>query len=167
MTAPLPSYARGFKSMFAKDNFNILPEYHHWNHAIELLLGSKSRSTKVYSFSSVEQKELNAFLKENLHTEWICLSELPIATPVFFIKKKNGSFWLVQDYQALNSMIVKNKYLLPSLYPSSTKPSTLPSWMSVRVLTTCVSSLEMSGKCHDMAKMTKSLFIFFFFFFSF
>ena len=153
--------------MFAKDNFNILPEYHHWNHAIELLLGPKPRSTKVYPFFSVEQKELNTFLEENLYTGWICLSKLPIATPVFFIKKKNGSFWLVQDYQALNFMIVKNKYLLPSLYSSSTKPSTLPSWMSVRVLTTCVSSLEMSGKCHDMAKTTKLLFIFFFFFFSF
>jgi len=32
---------------------------------------------------------------------------------VFFIKKKDGSLWLVQDYRALNSMTVKNKYSLP------------------------------------------------------
>ena len=32
---------------------------------------------------------------------------------VFFIKKKDGSLWLVQDYRALNSMTVKNKYPLP------------------------------------------------------
>jgi len=32
---------------------------------------------------------------------------------VFFIKKKDGSLWLVQDYRALNSMMVKNKYSLP------------------------------------------------------
>jgi len=31
---------------------------------------------------------------------------------VFFIKKKDGSLQLVQDYHALNSMIVKNKYPL-------------------------------------------------------
>jgi len=31
---------------------------------------------------------------------------------VFFIKKKDGSLRLVQDYQALNSMTVKNKYPL-------------------------------------------------------
>jgi len=36
-----------------------------------------------------------------------------MAAPVFFIKKKDGSPQLVQDYQALNSMTVKNKYLLP------------------------------------------------------
>jgi len=36
-----------------------------------------------------------------------------MAALVFFIKKKDGSLWLVQDYRALNSMIVKNKYPLP------------------------------------------------------
>jgi len=36
-----------------------------------------------------------------------------MAAPVFFIKKKDGSLRLVQDYRALNSMTVKNKYLLP------------------------------------------------------
>ena len=30
--------------------------------------------------------------------------------PVFFIKKKDGSLWLVQDYRALNAITVKNKY---------------------------------------------------------
>jgi len=36
-----------------------------------------------------------------------------MAALVFFIKKKDGSLWLVQDYRALNSMTVKNKYPLP------------------------------------------------------
>ena len=36
-----------------------------------------------------------------------------MVAPVFFIKKKDGSLQLVQDYCALNSMIVKNKYPLP------------------------------------------------------
>ena len=34
-------------------------------------------------------------------------------SPVFFIKKKDGSLRLVQDYRALNAVTVKNKYLLP------------------------------------------------------
>jgi len=33
-----------------------------------------------------------------------------MAAPVFFIKKKDGSLQLVQDYQVLNSIMVKNKY---------------------------------------------------------
>jgi len=36
-----------------------------------------------------------------------------MAAPVFFIKKKDGSLRLVQDYRALNSITVKNKYPLP------------------------------------------------------
>jgi len=36
-----------------------------------------------------------------------------MAAPVFFIKKKDGFLRLVQDYRALNSMMVKNKYPLP------------------------------------------------------
>jgi len=35
-----------------------------------------------------------------------------MAALVFFIKKKDGSLRLVQDYCALNSMTVKNKYSL-------------------------------------------------------
>jgi len=61
----------------------------------------------------VEQKELDSFLEENLRIGRICLSKSPMAAPVFFIKKKDGSLWLVQDYRALNSMTVKNKYPLP------------------------------------------------------
>jgi len=60
-----------------------------------------------------EQKELDQFLKENLETGRICPSKSPMASPVFFIKKKDGTLQLVQDYWALNAMTVKNKYPLP------------------------------------------------------
>jgi len=36
-----------------------------------------------------------------------------MASPVFFIKKKDGTLQLFQDYRALNTMTVKNKYPLP------------------------------------------------------
>jgi len=61
----------------------------------------------------VEQKELDSFLEENLLTGQIRPSKSPMAAPVFFIKKKDGSLQLVQDYQVLNSMTVKNKYSFP------------------------------------------------------
>jgi len=110
---PLPNCAKEFKSVFAKEDFDILPEHRQWDHAIELVLGSEPKSSKVYPLSLVEQKELDSFLEENLCTGRIRPSKSPMAAPVFFIKKKDGSLWLVQDYRALNSMMVKNKYLLP------------------------------------------------------
>jgi Reverse transcriptase (RNA-dependent DNA polymerase) len=36
-----------------------------------------------------------------------------MASPIFFIKKKDGSLCLVQDYCALNSITIKNRYPLP------------------------------------------------------
>jgi len=108
-----PDCVRGFESVFAKEDFDILPEHRQWDHAIELIPGSEPKSSKVYPLSPVEQKELDAFLEENLHTGRICPSKSPMAAPVFFIKKKDGSLRLVQDYRALNSMTVKNKYPLP------------------------------------------------------
>jgi len=108
-----PDCVRGFKSVFAKEDFNILPEHRQWDHAIELIPGSEPKSLKVYPLSPVEQKELDAFLEENLRTGRIHPSKSPMAALVFFIKKKDGLLQLVQDYRALNSMTVKNKYPLP------------------------------------------------------
>ena len=35
------------------------------------------------------------------------------ASPVFFIKKKDGSLWLVQDYSTLNVVTIKNQCPIP------------------------------------------------------
>jgi len=37
----------------------------------------------------------------------------PIRAPVFFVKKKEGSLHLVQDYWKLNKITIKNSYPLP------------------------------------------------------
>jgi len=110
---PLPDCAKGFELVFAKEDFDILLDHRQWDHAIELVPGSEPKSLKVYPLSLVEQKELDSFLEENLHTGQVRPSKSPMAALVFFIKKKDGSLRLVQDYQALNSMTVKNKYPLP------------------------------------------------------
>jgi len=112
-TTLLPAYVAEFQSVFAKEDFDILPEHCKWDHAIELIPGAEPKLSKVYPLSSLEQTELDAFLEENLHTGQIRPSKSPIAAPVFFIKKKNGSLWLVQDYRALNATTIKNKYPLP------------------------------------------------------
>jgi len=37
----------------------------------------------------------------------------PQIAPVFFVGKKDGKKWMVQDYRYLNEWTVKNNYLLP------------------------------------------------------
>ena len=64
----LPDCTKGFESIFAKEDFDILLEHRQWDHTIELIPGSEPRLLKVYLLSLVEQKELDSFLEENLHT---------------------------------------------------------------------------------------------------
>jgi len=99
--------------VFTKENFDILLEHCKWDHAIELIPRAEPKSSKVYPLSPLEQAELDAFLEENLHTRRIRPLKSSIAAPVFFIKKKDGSLRLVQDYCVLNAVTVKNRYLLP------------------------------------------------------
>ena len=106
-------YLKEFNSVFYKQSFDVLPELKKWDHTIELIPGEKPSNCKVYPLAPTEQKELNTFLKENLGSGQICPSKSPMAFPVFFIKKKDGSLHLVQDYQALNAMTIKSKYPLP------------------------------------------------------
>jgi len=110
---PLPTYVTEFRSVFAKEDFDILLEHCKWDHAIELIPGVEPKSSKVYPLSPLEQAKLDAFLEENLRTGRIRPSKSSIAAPVFFIKKKDGSLCLVQDYRTLNAITVKNRYLLP------------------------------------------------------
>jgi len=110
---PLPAYVMEFRSMFAKEDFDILPEHCKWDHAIELVPRAEPKSSKVYLLSLLEQAELDTFLEENLRTRQIRPLKSSIAAPVFFIKKKDSSLRLVQDYCALNTVTVKNRYPLP------------------------------------------------------
>ena len=60
-----------------------------------------------------EQTELDRFLKDNLRKGYIVPSKSPIASLVFFIKKKDGQLRLIQDYRKLNEFTIKNRYPLP------------------------------------------------------
>jgi len=67
-TTLLPTYVVEFRSVFAKEDFDILLEHHKWDHAIELIPGVEPKSSKVYPLSLLEQAELDAFLEENFCT---------------------------------------------------------------------------------------------------
>jgi len=64
----LPTYVVEFRSVFTKEDFDMLLEHHKWDHVIELIPGAEPKSSKVYLLSLLEQEELDAFLEENFHT---------------------------------------------------------------------------------------------------
>lgn len=102
-----------FKDVFAKESFDELPSRRPWDHTIELIPDSRPVDCKLYPLTREEQRELDNFLEENLRSGRIRPSKSPMASPFFFVKKKDGSLRPVQDYRKLNAMTVKNRYPLP------------------------------------------------------
>ena len=64
----IPAHLREFSAVFSKESFDVLPDPKPWDHAIELIPGGAPSGCKVYPLSPSKQKELDAFLKENLET---------------------------------------------------------------------------------------------------
>ncbi len=99
--------------MFEKETFDELPKRGPWDHTIKLIPRAKLVDCKIYPLNREEQEQLDAFLKDNLDTGRIRSSKSPMASPFFFIKKKDGKLRPVQDYWKLNEMTIKNRYPLP------------------------------------------------------
>jgi len=60
-----------------------------------------------------EEETLNEWLDEQLKAGLIVESSSKYASLCFFIPKKDGTLWLVQDYQKLNQHTIKDKTPLP------------------------------------------------------
>ena len=63
----------------------------------------------------LELEELRRKLKELLDAGYIRPSKSPYGEPVLFQKKHDGSLRLYIDYQALNKIIIENKYPIPRI----------------------------------------------------
>ena len=75
--------------------------------------GFELKSFKNYNLTPAEQIKLDKFLKENLEKGYIRPSQSPMASPFFFVNKKDGKLQPCQNYRYLNDWMIKNSYPLP------------------------------------------------------
>jgi len=99
--------------VFGKKQLERMPTRKIWNHAIKVKEGFVLRKGKVYLLSREEREEVCKFIQEQLRKGYIRPSKSPQTAPVFFVRKKDGKKWMVQDYRYLNEWTVKNNYPLP------------------------------------------------------
>src|ERR1700731_3488990 len=102
-------YRQGFEQKASEQ----LPERKPSDHVINLEEGAPLPNSKKYAMSPKEREALLEYLEENLAKGYIRESESPAASPVFFIKKKDGSLQLVVDYWKLNAITIKDRFPLP------------------------------------------------------
>ena len=69
----------------------------------------KELNAKAYMIILKEKEALNQWLDKQLKAGLIVESKSRYAAPCFYIPKKDGSLWLVQDYRKLNQVTIKNK----------------------------------------------------------
>ena len=75
----IPEEYHEFIKVFNEQEANHFPESQIWDHKIELKDRFQPKLFKAYNLTLEEQKELNAFLKENLEKGYIRPSKSPMA----------------------------------------------------------------------------------------
>ena len=110
----LSDYIQPFTHLFNKKKFEKLSERREWDHEINLTKEAPRKlNAKAYAITIKEEDTLNQWLDEQLKAGLIKKSKSRYAVSYFYIPKKNGSLWLVQDYQKLNQVTIKDKIPLP------------------------------------------------------
>jgi hypothetical protein len=72
-------------------------------------------SCRVYPLSHGEEEFQAKYIKEQEDAGLIQKSKSPYSTPVFYIKKKNGSYHPIFDYRKINTITVKDVFPLPRI----------------------------------------------------
>jgi len=111
----VPQDYHDYLVLFSEKEARILPPSRYVNYAIPLIEGSKPPFGRMYSMSDSELKEVRKWIDENLSKSFIRASCSSAASPILFVKKKDGSLPLCIDYRALNDIMVKDRTLLPRI----------------------------------------------------
>ena len=110
----VPKEYHDFAKVFSDEDAQRLPQHQPWDHTIDLKPDAPdSLRAKIFPMPVNEQEALDAFLKEHLDKGYIVPSKSPMASPFFFVKKKDGKLRPVMDYRKLNDITIKNVYPLP------------------------------------------------------
>jgi hypothetical protein len=95
---------------------------HSWDHAINFKPGSPdSLNCKVYATTPRERTNLRGWLDDMLVRKYIEHAnpdEAYIASPFFYLKKKDGSDRPVQDYRKANALTQRDFYPVPLIPPT-------------------------------------------------
>ena len=110
----IPIKYSDFTDVFLDKKALMLPEHTKLNeYAINLKNCKQPPYGPIYSLGLMELKTLKIYIKTYLKTGFIWPSKSPIGAFILFNKIPNGNLRLYVDYQGLNNLIIKNRYLLP------------------------------------------------------
>ena len=102
-----------YLGVFSKSKSECMPLRKPWDHGIDLKEDFTPKKGRLIPLSVDEQKEVEAFLDDQLSKGYIRPSNSQQTSPVCFVPKKDGKKRMGQDYRYLNEWTIKNNYPLP------------------------------------------------------
>ncbi|QRV79678.1 Retrotransposable element Tf2 protein [Ceratobasidium sp. AG-Ba] len=110
----IPEEFMEFIDVFSEELFKKLPEHWSFDCNIDFQEGSDlPKPAKVYPLSPIESRTIKEFIDQELADGKIRPSKSPIASPCFFVKKKDGSLRLVTDYRKINNITIPDQFPMP------------------------------------------------------
>ncbi|QRV77082.1 Retrotransposable element Tf2 protein [Ceratobasidium sp. AG-Ba] len=110
----IPEEFMEFIDVFSEELLKKLPEHRSFDCNIDFVEGSDlPKPAKVYPLSPIESRTIKEFIDQELADGKIRSSKSPIASPCFFLKKKDGSLRLVTDYQKINNITIPDQFPMP------------------------------------------------------
>jgi hypothetical protein len=86
----VPAEYHKYLDILSEEKAHCFPESRPWDHKIKMKEGFEPKSFKNYNLTLAEQLKLDKFLMENLEKGYIRPSQSPMASPFFFVSKKDG-----------------------------------------------------------------------------
>lgn len=108
----VPPEFHNFLDLFSEKKSERFPPEQPWDHQIEMLPTFVPKAFSPYKLTINEEEQLDKFIQENLAKGYIRPSKSPMASPFFFVAKKDGKLCPCQDYRYLNQHTKKNRYLI-------------------------------------------------------
>ena len=94
----IPAQYHKYSKVFSEQASHRLPDHQAWDHLIELKPGASMRNTGIYRLTPSEHAALKEYITDHLKRGYIRPSKSPMASPFFFVDKKDGKLRPVQDY---------------------------------------------------------------------
>jgi len=111
----LPKQYHEYLDRFLKKTSERYPEPREWDHQILLDPGFVPKRISPYSLNPEQTRLAKTFIEENLAKGYIIPSKSPMASPLFFVGKKDGKTRPCQDYRRLNEATIKDAFPLPNI----------------------------------------------------
>ena len=93
----------------------VLLQYKSWDHKISLIAKILSKIELIYTLFYTELETLRNYLNKNLKKDFIQKVKMTAEFSILFILKKNEKLRLCVNYRKLNTITIKNKYLLSNI----------------------------------------------------